>query len=201
MKIVEQLISKDEQKWFDKMDNILNKCDNINEYSEGIYNIAINQIYCDLNSAVLDENIECDEIDYYIDDVVKDFIGKNLKLSIDTYKYIINYISEETDQDEKINVEEITDYIYDNIDDLDMVKEEIIEEIYSEVNIVKEYIYDYISDIMENDDYKIYLFLTSSVKDKSELNLYEEKCYSMYKNPFEGQVGICLQWISNRFSY
>lgn len=201
MKIVEQLISKDEQKWFDKMDNIFHKCDNINEHSKAIYNIAINQIYCGLNSAVFDENIDCDEIDYYIDDVVKDFIDKDLKLSIDTYKSIINYISQEIDKDEKINVEEITDYIYDNIDDLDMVKEEIIEEIYNEVNSMKEYIYDYISDIMENDDYKIYLFLTSAVKDKSELNLYEEKCYSMYENPFESQVGICLQWISNGFSY
>lgn len=204
MKIVSQFDSKDEDLWFEKMDSIFKNSKEAIQFGGDIYNIAINTIYLELNRATLDEYIEDYDLENYInEEVIYNFnvkelyINNHLKLPVN----ILMDFLEENEEIKQISIEDIIDCIEENIEELDDVKEQIIETIYNRANTIKAYIYKYIYNIMDKDNYKVYMFMCSDIKNKEELDEYEEKCYDMYQNLFDSSIGMTLSWISNEFNF
>lgn len=208
MKIVSQFISTDEDLWFEKMDSIFENSEKATQFGEDIYNIAINTIYLELNKAALDESIEDDDLENYINedavynfnikDIKELYINNQLKLQVDI---LIDYLENNEYINNQISIDDIISCIDENIEELDDVREEIIEVIYKRANIIKGYIYEYIYNIMDKNDYNVYKFMCSSIKNKEELNEYEDKYYEMYQRLLDISKGKILEWISNGFAF
>ncbi len=204
MKIVSQFNSKDEDLWFEKMDSILKNNKEVTQFGGDIYNIAINTIYLELNKATLDEYMDDYELEKYInEEVIYNFNVKELyiKNHLKLPANILKNFLEENEEIKQIGIKDLIDYIDENIEEFDDVKEQIIENIYNRVNDIKGYIYKHIYNIMNADNYNVCMFMCSNIKNKEELNEYEDKCYDMYQNLFDSSIGTTLAWISNGFNF
>ena len=189
MKVVTVWLEEDEVRWFNKMDNLLKVNKDIMKYGEVVYNIAINEIYLELNKLMSSES---DTDSHYLEDYIADNLGEIIDydsaISVDELKGAMDFYANESEE-KTISLNKIRNLIIDE----DYVFKDITDSIIRfKVDNVRDDIYKYLS-LKIGDCNKIFWFLT--------LPEFESEFYTMFQNKYDFNYVDVMGWIDSGFQY
>lgn len=188
MKVVTVWLEEDEVCWFNKMDNLLKVNKDIMRYGEVVYNIAINEIYLELNKLMSSESVDSHYLEDYIADNLDEIIDYDSGISVDELRDAMNFYANESEE-KIISLNKIRNLIIDE----DYVFKDITNSIIRfKVDNIRDDIYKYLS--FKIGDYsKIFWFLTQPE--------FENEYYTMFQNKYNSNYVDVMGWIDSGFQY